>query len=333
MVNDPTTKDDRSGQLEFAKGTAGWHAAPAVPTAAPGERVDAVLAQMRGRHYDSAAVVAVCTDGRLVGLATMERLLAAPADATVEQVMDPNPPVVAPGTDQEMAASMAVQHGEPGLAVVDADGRFAGLIPPQRLLTVLLEERHSDLARMGGFMLSTTSARQASIESVPRRLWHRLPWLLVGLAGAIAAAAIVGGFESELQHHVLVAFFIPGVVYLADAVGTQTEALVIRGQSVGVGVRRIAGRELTTGLLVGVLIAAASYPLVLFGWHDPKVAAVVSVALLGSCTIASSVAMALPWLLQRLGKDPAFGAGPLATVIQDLLSIVIYFSAAVIILG
>jgi magnesium transporter len=331
-VSDQITRDE-TVRLEFQPGTAAGHAATSVPTAGPGDLVDAVLAQMRGRQFDSAAVVAVCTDGRLVGLATMERLLAAPAGTTVEQVMDPNPPVVAPGTDQEQAAWVAVQHGEPGLAVVDADGRFTGLIPPQRLLTVLLEERHNDLARLGGFLRSTTSAREASIESVPRRLWHRLPWLLVGLLGAIAAAAIVGGFESQLQHNVLIAFFIPGVVYLADAVGTQTEALVIRGLSVGIGVRRIAGRELTTGLLVGVLIAAASYPLVLFGWHDAQVAAAVSVALLASCTIATSVAMALPWLLQRLGKDPAFGAGPLATVIQDLLSIVIYFAAAAAILS
>jgi magnesium transporter len=329
VENDPTA----SSVLEFQQGTAAGHAATRVPTAGPGDRVDAVLARMRWREFDSAAVIAVCTDGRLVGLATIERLLAAPDDATVEQVMDPDPPAVAPGTDQEQAAWMAVRHGESGLPVVDPDGRFVGLIPPQRLLSVLLEEHHEDLARLGGFLRSTTSAREASIESVPRRLWHRLPWLIVGLFGAIAAAVIVGGFETQLQDKVLVAFFIPGVVYLADAVGTQTEALVIRGLSVGVGVRRIAGRELTTGLFVGLVIAAASYPLVLFGWHDAQVAAIVSVALLASCTIATTVAMVLPWLLQRLGKDPAFGAGPLATVIQDLLSIVIYFSAAAIILG
>ena len=74
-----------------------------MPIAGPEDRVDAVLTQMRGRRFDCAAVVVVCTDGRLVGLATIERLLAAPADATMAQVMDPDPPVVAPGTDQEQA--------------------------------------------------------------------------------------------------------------------------------------------------------------------------------------------------------------------------------------
>jgi magnesium transporter len=313
--------------------TAAWHTATAVPVAAPDDRVAEVLAGMRGRRYESAAVVAVCAGERLAGVVTIERLLAAAGGATVGQLMDPDPPVVAPGADQEHAAWSAVRHGEPGLAVVDRDGRFRGLIPPQRLLAVLLEEHEEDLARLGGFLRSTESARGASVESVPRRLWHRLPWLLVGLLGALGAAGIVGAFEAQLERQVLVAFFIPGVVYLADAVGTQTEALVIRGLSVGVGLRRIAGREILTGPLVGVLLAAASYPIILTIWGDAPVAGAVAVALFAACSIATVVAMLLPWLLHRLGTDPAFGSGPLATVVQDLLSILVYFAAAAVILA
>ena len=59
---------------------------------------------------------------------------------------------------------MAVRHGESGLAVVDHDGQFVGLIPPQRILSVLLEEHHEDLARLGGFLRSTSSAREASVS-------------------------------------------------------------------------------------------------------------------------------------------------------------------------
>jgi magnesium transporter len=65
-----------------------------------------------------------------------------------------------------------------------------------------------------------------------------LPWLAVGLLGAMVSAGIVASFEDELAHQVLLAFFVPAVVYMADAVGTQTEAVVIRGISVGVPVRR-----------------------------------------------------------------------------------------------
>jgi magnesium transporter len=313
--------------------TAAAHAMLRVPVASPGDRVDEVLTGMRGRHFDSAAVLAVCVHERLVGVATLERMLAASSESTVAQVMDPDPPVVEPGADQEHAAWVAVQHGEPGLAVVDSSGRFRGLIPPQRLLAVLLAEHDEDLARLGGFLRSTDAARGASLERVRRRLWHRLPWLLLGLAGAIISAAIVGAFEAQLQRHVLIAFFVPGVVYLADAVGTQTETLTIRGLSVGVRLRRVARMELITGMLVGTVLALAAFPVVTLGWGDAQVASAVSAAVFAACTIATGVALGLPWLLVRLGKDPAFGAGPLATVIQDLLSIVIYLSAATVILG
>src|SRR3990170_4567401 len=132
--------------------------------------------------------------------------------------MDHDPPLVAHGTDQEAAAWKAVQHGEGALAVVDDDGRFLGLIPPQRLLAVLLEEHDEDIARLGGFLRGTSTARAASMEAIYLRLWHRLPWLLVGLAGALVAAFIVERFQESLEDEVLLAFFIPGIVYLADAV-------------------------------------------------------------------------------------------------------------------
>lgn len=259
---------------------------------------------------------------------TTERLLAAPPGAHVADVMDASPPIVAPGTDQERAAWEAVGHDEPGLAVVDEAGRFCGLIPPQRLLAVLLEEHDEDMARLGGFLRSAASARTASIERVSRRLWHRLPWLLVGLAGALLAALIVGSFERQLEEQVLIAFFVPGVVYIADAVGTQTETLVIRGLSVGVGIARIAAREILTGVVLGLLMGALAFPLVALLWHEPQVAMAVSVALFAASSISTLIAMALPWAIQRLGRDPAFGSGPLATVIQDLLSVVVYFGTA-----
>ncbi len=313
--------------------TVAAHASTEVPVAAADQSADEVLAALRGHAYDSVALVGVCVDGVLVGVVTMERLLAAAPATPVSELMDPHPPTVRPGTDQEHAAWQAVQHGESALAVVDDAGRFVGLVPPQRLLAVLLAEHDEDMARLGGFLSSGTAARTAVTESVARRLWHRLPWLLLGLAGALLAAGIVGSFEHQLEERVLIAFFVPGVVYIADAVGTQTETLVIRGLSVGVSVGRVVRREAVTGVLLGLLFAALTYPLVVLLWHDAQVAAAVAVALFAASSVATVIAMALPWALHRLGRDPAFGSGPLATVIQDLLSILIYFLAAAAITG
>lgn len=309
--------------------TAAEHLTTRVPVVAPSARAGEVRAALIGARFDTVAEIAVCDDGRLVGLLNVEDVLAAPADALASELMDDDPPVVAPGLDQELAAWKAVRHGESSLAVVDAEGRFLGVIPPSRLLAVLIWEHEEDMARLGGFLKDTATARTASQEAVPRRFWHRLPWLLVGLAGAVLAADIVGAFEDRLREKVILAFFVPGVVYLADAVGTQTEALVIRGLSVGVPIGSILRRELLTGLLVGAALAAAFFPIALWRWGEADVALAVALALLAASSIATLVAMALPWLLHRLGADPAFGSGPLATVVQDLLSIVIYFAICI----
>lgn len=303
------------------------HLVRRVPRAAPGETAGDVRSRLVGVLYESAADVAVCDGDRLIGLLTVERLLAATPDEQVADLMDDDPPVVAPGVDRERAAWKAADHGEGSLAVVESDGTFVGLVPPSGLLEILLAEHDEDVARLSGFLHDVTSARRASEEPVATRLRHRLPWLLVGLAGALLAAVVVGLFERDLEAHVAVAFFVPGIVYLADAVGTQTEALVIRGLSIGIPVRRIVRLEVITGLLVGLLLATAFLPIGIAGW-DTDVALAVAIALFAACSTATLAAMALPWLLARSGADPAFGSGPLATVVQDLLSLLIYFTVA-----
>lgn len=322
-----------STDLEAELGTAAAHAARAFPVAAPADTVGDVFDSLRGKTFESAAVIAVCRGDRLEGLCTMERLLAARPDATISSVMDRRPPMVAPGTNQEHAAWQAVQRNESGLAVVDERRRLLGVIPPQRLLGVLLKEHEEDFARFGGFAAKTAAARTASEERVSQRLWHRLPWLLIGLIGAMLTAALLGAFEARLADNLAVAFFIPGIVYLAAAVGVQTQTVSIRGLSVGVGVRKVAGREVVTGMLVGAILAAAMLPLAWLLHGDGGLAAAVSVSVFVASTIATVVALVFPWLLNRFGKDPAFGSGPLATVIQDLLSLTTYLAAVGLLLG
>lgn len=308
--------------------SAAWHATPRVPRAAPDDTAGATRAALIGTRFDSAAEIAVCRGDRLVGLVNVEDVLAAPAGVRLAELMDAEPPVVAPGADQEVAAWKAVRHGESSLAVVDEQGRFVGLIPPRRLLEVLLFEHDEDSERLAGVLSGSSAARLAAEEPVLRRLWHRLPWLLIGLAGAGLSADVVGLFAGHLEKYVLVAFFIPGIVYLADAVGTQTETLVIRGLSVGVPIGRAARRELVTGVGIGFMLAALAGPVAWLRWGRGDVALAVAAALLAACSISTLVAMALPWALARTGRDPAYGSGPVATVIQDLLSVVVYLLLA-----
>lgn len=306
-----------------------------VPVCTPQTTAGDLRRLLVGSTYESAVDVAVCRpDPRvLVGLVPVERVLGAPAHTPVTELMDPDPPIVAPGTDQEEAAWKAVHHGESSLAVVGEDGTFHGLVPPARLLAVLLSEHDRDLTRLGGFLDSTSSARHAMHEPLGARLWHRLPWLLLGLLGSAGAAVLVRGFEAGLDADVRLAFFIPGIVYMADAVGTQTETLVIRGLSVGVRIRRVFLTEALTGLVMGLMLALLAILGIWAGLGSFPLALAVGLSLLGACAVASVVAMLLPWAMSSAGRDPALGSGPLATVVQDLLSLVIYFVVTAAVLG
>ena len=309
------------------------HASTQVPLARPTETIGELKQSIFGRSYECASHIVVCDEGAFLGVLRIEDLLAAADESVVSEVMDAGAPSVRPGLDQEMAAWHAVQHGEAALSVVDAQGKFVGIIPPDRLLAVLLHEHDEDMARLGGFLKNSTVAHLASEESIRRRFWHRIPWLLLGLAGAFAAADIVGYFEARLEENLVLAFFIPGIVYIADAVGTQTETVVVRGLSVGVSIGRVVKLELLSGLYIGLALALIATPLVLWRWGDQDVALTVGLSIFAACSTATIVAMVLPWILSRCNTDPAFGSGPLATVIQDLISIVLYFVIAAAVLS
>lgn len=321
-----------TGRAGDSARTVAGHLTTDVPVLAPELTAAAAREALVGHRFESASVITVCVDGILRGLVPIEDLLAARDEDTLASLMNPAPAVVPPGVDQEVAAFRAVTHDQIALPVVDERGRFAGLIPPGRILAVLRAEHESDLARLGGYLHDAAKARTASTEPTLRRLGHRLPWLLLGLLGAIASAGLVGSFEARLQESVALAFFLPGVIYLADAVGTQTEAVIIRGLSVGVGVRAVVWSEAATGILVGTVLAALFLPFALL-YGDTAVAATASLALFAACSVAGVLALVLPWLLQGLGRDPAFGSGPLATVLQDLASITVYLAIAVFLVG
>jgi magnesium transporter len=304
------------------------HATDEVLTATPGELVAHVREALQGHAYAAQDGV-VLADGKAVGLLPLDVLMGADPAAIVQDVMLSAPPTVAAGTDQEIAAHAMARAASRCIVVADDEGLFLGLIPADRMLTVLLAEHDTDMARLGGYLAGASRARGAAQEPIARRLWHRLPWLLLGVLGAMGSAVLVGAFDAQLEANVIVAFFVPAIVYMADAVGTQTETVLIRALAAGVTTRAIVGREIVTGLIMGTVVGAVFFAFVAIGWGDASVAAAVALALVASCSVATLVAMVLPAIFQTLGQDPAFGSGPLATVIQDLLSIAVYFAIVI----
>jgi magnesium transporter len=303
----------------------------AVPTARPGAAAGPVREQLAGRRYDDAShVFLVGDEGRLVGVAEIADVIAADAGRPVGQLTkDGNCFVVAPDTDREDAASIAIRSGVSALAVCDRDGRFIGAVPPDALMRILRDEHLEDLHHMAG-ILGKSEAAQAALTAPPhRRAIYRLPWLLVGMAGSALATAMMSRFEGALSAHIAVAFFIPAIVYLADAVGTQSEAVAVRGISLtDAAVAPLLVGELCTGVLIGVALGALAYPLVWLAFGSVALAATVAIALIAASSVATTIGLLLPWTFAKFGYDPALGSGPLATVVQDVLSLLIYFAIA-----
>jgi magnesium transporter len=316
-----------TGKLPAARDSARWHLATSIPVAAADDTVDEVLSSMRGRHFDCAdPVVVVDAKHRVLGRIPLGLLVEAPPGRTAVQVMQREPPSVQLDTDQERIASIALQHDVAAVTVANEDGTLAGVIPAQALLGILRREHVEDLHRLAGIVSEEAHLREAMEAPPMRRARHRMPWLLLGLAGSVLAALVMQRFEHILSTNVAVAFFIPGIVYLADAVGTQTETITVRGLSLSharIGLM-LAG-EIRTGLLIGGLLGGAAFVAAWLVLDQPRLAVAVGLALCAASAIATTIGLALPWLLHRLGRDPAYGSGPLATIMQDVLTVTVYF--------
>lgn len=144
---------------------------------------------------------------------------------------------------------------------------------------------------------------------------------------SVMAIGVMAGFERMLKSDVTIAFFIPALVYLADAIGTQTEEMVVRGLSLHkLSLGRILVMEVVTGGLIGLALAILTFFGVWLIFGKVVVGLGVAISLFAAGTLASSIGLLLPWTLSRTNIDPAFGSGPVATIIQDVLTILIYFA-------
>ena len=166
-------------------------------------------------------------------------------------------------------------------------------------------------------------------QAAARLVGRRLPWLIVGLLGGLTASFMVSRFQYLLEAKLQLAFFIPVIVYLSDAVGTQTETIYIRNLSIFKdNFYKYLAKELLVGsylgAILGLLIGAAAF----FWLKSIETAITVGVATLVNVTIAPAVAIIIPEILFKEHVDPALGGGPFTTVVQDFISLLIYFSVA-----
>ncbi|OGE10918.1 hypothetical protein A3A60_03635 [Candidatus Curtissbacteria bacterium RIFCSPLOWO2_01_FULL_42_26] len=171
----------------------------------------------------------------------------------------------------------------------------------------------------------TDDVQQAASKLVGKRL----PWLIVGLLGGLIASFMVSRFQYLLEAKLQLAFFIPVIVYLSDAVGTQTETIYIRNLSIFKdNFYKYLAKELLIGGYLGVILGLATGAAAFFWLKSVETALTVGLAMLVNVTIAPAVAIIIPEILFKEHVDPALGGGPFTTVIQDFISLLIYFSVA-----
>jgi magnesium transporter len=317
---------DPEGQV-YRHETASHLATREVPIFRAEQRIAEVRLALAAREYEYANdVYAVGGNRELLGHVPVSALLAQPDHAVLREIARPVAMTVAPDLDQELVALAASRHRTAAVPVVDEAGRLLGVVPPLTIIDVLQHEHAEDLHRLAGIRYGARNSHGALTRTPWQRVQQRLPWLAVGLVGSMAMAVAVAAFEAALTAHVAIAFFMPAIVYLADAIGTQTETVVVRGLSHGhVPLRPLLANELATGALIGVVLAALALPLGYWGFGNGSLAIAVSLAIVVASSVASTIGLVLPWTLSRFGFDPAYGSGPLATVIQDILSVLIYF--------
>jgi magnesium transporter len=304
------------------------HLVEAVPTGRGDETVESALRHLRAGRWDTLNYIYVLDDERrLVGIVSVRELLAARNEQPVRELMARDLMVVHPHDDQERAGILAIQHGIKAVPIVrPGSGEFLGVVGSDQVLKILHEEHTEDFLRLSGVqrdhpvtdMLHASAARLAGL---------RLPWLVVGFGGGVVATLVSGFFEATISQQIFLAFFIPMVVYMSDAVGTQTETIYIRSLTLKQSaLLRYAVRELAVGLMIAAVIATLIYLFAAVWTGSAALAFAVAAAMFINVAIAPLVALVVPTLLYWKKKDPALGSGPFTTIIQDVISLLVYFS-------
>lgn len=262
-------------------------------------------------------------EDRLIGVVVMREMLLSNPEQTLADIMIPKPFALQANASVADAMHGAVQRHFPVYPVVDESGRLVGLVRGEDLF----QQRVFQLVVQAGSMVGVENEERLATPW-PRALRLRNPWLLVNLLTAFAAGAVVGIFEETIGQLVALAAFLPILAGQSGNTGCQALAVTIRGMTLGelaehrpaTVVAKEAALGLLNGIVVGVLAGGAMY---LFARNESNalgLAAIVFVAMVGSC-VASGISGALvPIGLKRMGADPATASSIFLTTATDIVS-------------
>ncbi len=274
-------------------------------------------------------------DGVLVGVVSTRGLLISSLDARLSNIMDTRVRSVPCRAEVMDILTDFMVHRYLALPVVDEDKRMVGIIDvgvfTDNVSDILERDKADEVFETIGFRLSTIQG-----ASPFRAFKFRFPWLLATISSGVLCALMVSRFEDVLTATIILSFYMTLVLGLGESVSMQSMTVAIQTLRVQPPTIRWFGREfikeLGTALLLGLgsgLIVGAS----IWIWKgDLLTASVVGGSLVVSMAAACLIGLSIPTILHALKLDPKISAGPLTLAISDLITILMYFGLASLVL-
>ncbi|MFO7553203.1 MAG: magnesium transporter [Haliea sp.] len=270
--------------------------------------------------------------GRLAGTLSLRQLIVAPASASIDQIMIHDVIRVPVETEQETVAKLVARYDLLALPVVDAEDRLVGIVTHDDAMDVLEAEATEDIHKGMSIGQFDHGVNRAPLALLYRK---RIFWLVLLVFGNLFSGAGIAHFEDTIASQVALVFFLPLLIGSGGNAGAQAATLTVRGLATGdISMRDwsyLLGREMLVALALGLTMALAVSPIG-FMRGDDLLALVVALSMLSIVVFGSLLGMCLPFVLDRLGWDPATASAPLVTTVIDASGVIIYFTIATAIL-
>jgi magnesium transporter len=203
------------------------------------------------------------------------------------------------------------------------------------VIDVLIEEQTEDILRMAAVEPGALDKPYFN-NPVSRVVRKRIGWLLLLFVAETFTGTVLRFYESELAAVVALSFFIPLLIGTGGNAGAQTVTTIIRSIALGEirlkDVWRVLTREMSTGVIMGILIGGVAFGRALLWGTTMPLAFTVAITVLAICTWSTTVGALIPLMAERFGVDPAVLSAPLITTLVDATGLVIYFTIAKLIL-
>ena len=340
---EPADKAETERLLQYDPYTAGGLMTTEFVSVDESLTVEAALRAVRsmasaGRREAMYTIYTVSAAGRLRGVLSLRELLAAPEGAIIGELAWSDVVSVLPDTPQEEVSQVTSNYDLVALPVVDREKRMLGVVTVDDVIDVIQEEQTEDAQKFGGMEALEEPYMQIGLWQNVRK---RGGWLAVLALSELVTASVMARYEGEIGRVLLLSQFIPLVMSSGGNSGSQATSLIIRAMALGeVHLRdwwRVVLREIPAGLILGLLLGSLAFVRIIiwnaldlynYGPHSLLIALTVGITLLGIVTIGSITGSMLPFLLKRVGFDPASASAPLVATLVDVSGISIYFSIA-----